>query len=138
MSQRQGKEQKFLTICVGNGMEDITFDVYNKRDLLSHVEVKNNEVSVINYTDSKLFTPFLIDNVNAGTVMTFFTNRWIEKTRPDFNERLSELGLDEYDPIEVVKLTHGLRFEDYTWIKFDGEDITYEELFDEYSIELGN
>lgn len=110
-------------------MQDVNFYVYNKDELLSHVIVKDNHVSVENFTKSRLFTPFLIDNVTTTTVIQFFKNRCFEPTRPDKRELLQRLGLETYNAIEIVKKTHGMMAEDYCWVKFAGEDISYEELF---------
>lgn len=110
-------------------MEDVIFDLYHKNELLSHVEVKNNKLNVTNYTQSKFFTPFLAPNVNIGTVADLFESRCLERCRPDLQDWLHANNVEEYDPLKIVRNTHGVMMHDYVWIKFDGEDITYEELF---------
>ena len=111
-------------------MKDIDFSLYFKKDLLAHVIVENNIVTVENFTKNKIFNPFLIDNVTTKTVIHFFNNRCFEPTRPDKKELLNRLGLDTYDSIEICKKTHGIMAEDYCWVKFKGEDIDYDKLFD--------
>lgn len=110
-------------------MQDIEFYVYNKMELLSHVTVKDDQVSVENFTTSRLFTPFLIDNVTTKTVIAFFNSRCFEPTRADKQDLLDKLGLETYNSIEIVKKTHGIMAEDYCWVRFAGEDINYERLF---------
>ena len=110
-------------------MKDVYFYLYFKKYLLSHVIVKDNKVTVENFTTKRFFTPFLIDNVTTQTVMNFFNNRCFEPSRPDKKQLLNRLGLDAYDSLEIVKKTHGMMAEDYCWVKFEGEDIDYERLF---------
>lgn len=45
-------------------------------------------------------------------------------------ELLNRLGLEAYDVVDIVKITHGIMAEDFSWIKFEGENVSYEELFD--------
>ena len=111
-------------------MEDLTFDLYYKKEKLAHITVNNNKVQVENYTASKIFNPFLIKNVTKETVIEFLKNRCFEYSRPDKKELLERLGLKEYSIVDIVKKTHGVMAEDHVWIKFEGEDICYEELFD--------
>lgn len=110
-------------------MQDTEFYLYNKNELLSHVIVKNNHVTAENFTNSRIFTPFLVDNITVDTVMHFFNNRCFEPSRPDKKELLNRLDLDTYNSIEIVRKTHGVMAEDYCWVRFAGEDITYDELF---------
>lgn len=112
-----------------NYKKDITFDLYNKDKRIAHVELKGNDVKVINYNNSRIFNPFLIPCVTRATVINFLENRCFEITRPDKQELLNRMGLEYYDVIDIVKKTHGMMAEDLSWLKFEDEDISYEELF---------
>lgn len=41
---------------------------------------------------------------------------------------LEDLGLDEYNPYEIVRLTHGVMWEDNMWLKFPGEDVSWKDV----------
>lgn len=42
---------------------------------------------------------------------------------------LKVLGLDEYNPWDIVPLTHGVMLEDFLWVRFKGqENLTWEEV----------
>lgn len=55
-------------------------------------------------------------------------SRCFEEARPDKYELLNRLGLTEYNPWEIVKVTHGRLWDDYLWIKFEGEDLTWKDV----------
>ncbi len=41
---------------------------------------------------------------------------------------LGMIGLNEFNPYEICKKTHGKMVQDMTWLKFKGETLTYKEL----------
>ena len=46
----------------------------------------------------------------------------------DINEILKQLGLKSYDPLEIVKKTHGVSYNDFLWFQFEGENYRYEDM----------
>lgn len=38
------------------------------------------------------------------------------------------MGLQQYNPYDIVRITHGKMVNDPCWIRFDGETLSYEEL----------
>ena len=38
------------------------------------------------------------------------------------------MGLDYYDAYEICKITHGVLFDDFHWMKFDGEYIKWKDV----------
>jgi hypothetical protein len=41
---------------------------------------------------------------------------------------LEDMGLSAYNPWEIVKITHGVMLEDFVWIRFDGEDLKWNDV----------
>lgn len=41
---------------------------------------------------------------------------------------LKLVGLDCYDPFQIVKITHGAMVDDVFWIRFEGEDLTWNDV----------
>lgn len=72
--------------------------------------------------------PFMFDNPTVAQVELFIGERCVPKNRANIQEYLNKLGLEEYDPLEIVRKTHGTMFEDGMWIKFKGEEITWKEV----------
>ena len=67
------------------------------------------------------------DRESAFNVMRWFEDRAFPEERVGCKELLEELGLDRYDPWEIVKKTRGPLMTDYFWLKVEPTD-TYEEF----------
>lgn len=80
------------------------------------------------YTDDVGKQPFGGSRLDLKRVYEFLENRWFERGRPDVLWQLEGLGLSEYNPWEIVKKTHGVMFEDFIWIRFEGEELTWEDV----------
>jgi hypothetical protein len=80
------------------------------------------------YTDDVGKQPFGGVRQDIERVYQFLENRWFERSRPDISELLFHLGFEEYNPWEIVKKTHGVMFEDFIWVRFEGEKITWKDV----------
>ena len=49
----------------------------------------------------------------------FLESRCVPRGRAGLREYLETLGLDEYDPLEIIKITHGRMAEDDQWINIE-------------------
>ena len=65
---------------------------------------------------------------NMYGLNSFIVERMIPRTRYDVEQLLSKLGLYEYDVESILKATHGLNSDDYYWFRFEGENITYDDI----------
>lgn len=78
------------------------------------------------YTDtpySQLFNPRRHNTFED--VMAVLKSRCWDEGRPDMDKLLQGVGLKEYNPLEIVKVTHGVSFNDMFWFKFEDEDISW-------------
>ncbi|MCL2054182.1 MAG: hypothetical protein FWG90_07075 [Oscillospiraceae bacterium] len=91
------------------------------------VDYKEGKVQVINYTDDIIGKPF---GVNIAPDLTdfeeFLKERCFPEERYDKKLILRVLGLDYFEPLHIVRITHGRMVDDCYWIKFEGEDLQYE------------
>ena len=91
------------------------------------VDIINNKISVVNHTNDLLNKPF---GVNEAPTMAdfekFLENRCFPKARSNCKQLLTDFGLSHYDPLAIIKHTHGRQWDDFNWILFEGEDIDYE------------
>lgn len=58
----------------------------------------------------------------------FFERRCFARTHFAVKEALASIGLTQYNPYDIVKITHGVMCSDHNWIRFDGEDLTWEKV----------
>ncbi len=68
------------------------------------------------------------DNINAKRLYDFLKGRCYEDSRPDLKEILAAHGLETNDPYRWCRKTHGVTYEDFYWIRYDDEDLTWEEV----------
>lgn len=110
------------------------FSVLWKNEVTAEVSIKEDENGfktlnyIKRYTDDIAKQPFGGTRINLARVYEFLEGRWFERDRPDVPEQLAYLGLTEYDPWEIVKKTHGVMFEDFIWVRFEGEKLTWDDV----------
>lgn len=89
------------------------------------ITVVGNIVYFENYTDDIIDRAFGVREspLNIKYFNKFLEERCFPRTRGNAKEVLKSLKLNEYDPYEIIKKTHGAMFDDVYWIKFEGGKI---------------
>lgn len=106
----------------------LAFDIMHKNEKLYSIEFTKQSPIVKRFTDRLAYKQFYTDTPSAQEIIEWFEGRCFPKTRDNKDEILKVLGLKEYDPLDIIRITHGVLFDDYIWIKFKGEDITYDQV----------
>lgn len=69
------------------------------------------------------------ENITVKNISAFCESRQPPRTRVDIDRILREkYDMREYLPMQMCKKSHGITMADFLWIKFDDEDITYEDV----------
>lgn len=92
-----------------------TFLYYDKDTLCSCIvaDFTEHTLCVENYTTNMVKTAFGKNALPTwDDFMSFLEERCIPRQRDGVNEYLDSIGLDEYDPIEIIKKTKGKMAED--------------------------
>ena len=97
-------------------------------EVAASVTVDDAEVRVDRYIIHPIKQIFYKDCITRFEFGEILRSRCWDINRPDIDLLLKALGLDEYNPYEICKKTHGRMVQDRTWFKFDGETLTYREL----------
>lgn len=95
--------------------------VYNKQELCSIItyEYGVSPVHIENYTDIPIHCPFgLYTEVEWDTFVSYLRSRCFPEERRNKKDLLKTLGIDEYNPFEIIKKTQGRMAEDFTWMEF--------------------
>lgn len=103
----------------------IEFDYMRENEVMAHVVVNYTEhkVTVENYTDDLIERPFGVnENPSIQDFENFLESRCFPKTRRNCKQLLRDLDLPYYSPILIVQKTHGRQYEDFSWIRFKGEE----------------
>ncbi|KSV59157.1 hypothetical protein [Acetivibrio ethanolgignens] len=94
------------------------------------VDYNTNKVTVKNFTDDIVDTAFGLVEPTIDDLDDFFETRCFDRNRPDSKEILEALGLPYYDPEQIVRRTYGRFTDDYYWLRFDDEQVVWEDVKD--------
>lgn len=114
--------EDFIAIAKKNGHRLLKLNYYNKDNLCTTIiaDYMAKSVKCKNFTDNSVYTAFGIKtNVNWQDYNSFLEERCIPKSRMGLKEYLYEIGVDEYDPLEIIKKTNGKMAEDSQWIEVE-------------------
>ena len=117
-----------------------SFDVMHRDTLCTHVDVMSDlNIEFKNFTDDIFITAFGREKeVDFTMLEEFFESRCFERGRADKDELLRGLGLNSYEPLDIARITHGVLIDDFTWIRFEGETLTWHDICEMYRIGLPN
>ena len=76
------------------------------------------KVIIENHTSDPLYTAFGVnDNPVWQDYQNFLEERCIPKSRAGLQEYLNAIGVDEYNPLEIIRKTKGRMAEDQSWLE---------------------
>lgn len=110
--------------------KEIRFSTYWKNEKTSDVVIVSDrsKVEYKRYSDEICEAPFGFDNPSFEQMYRFLESRCMPKGRQQLQEYLDDLGLAEYNVYEILRKTHGVMWEDFLWLKFEGESVTWDEV----------
>lgn len=80
-------------------------------------------VAVENFVTEPYLRPFGVrECVSYQDFLCLLEGRCFPKSRANAKQLLRDAGIDFYDPMQIVKKTHGVMSDDFFWIRFDNED----------------
>ena len=84
-----------------------------------YVDFKNEKVKIVNKTDDILHRAFgKNENPTWQDFLDFVSDRCFSESRGDRKAVLKALGIESYDPIQIIEKTRGKIYEDRQWMKF--------------------
>ncbi len=122
------KDELYKQLLKKSFADKFTFEVFWKNELSARVSANNSKVHVSRYILHPVRQIFSSDNISRNQLNEVLKLRCLEEGRVDIQSKLKAWGLNEYNPLEIVKKTHGVSFNDYIWIRFPGENITAEDV----------
>lgn len=88
-------------------------------------DYSSKKVYVDNYISDPIFLPFGIKkNPTIKDLEDYLESRCFPRERANRKELLQELGLQCYDPIAIIRKTHGVMYGDKVWLRVGEEDRT--------------
>lgn len=110
-------------------MEEILkFEVLYKDTVTAIVEITGNKAHIRRFDDCPIHYLFPREEMDLYGVMEILEGRCFPRNRVNADELLHKLSLKNYHPLDIVRKTHGLMRNDYVWIRFEGEHLTYDDV----------
>lgn len=103
----------------------------NRDELLCIITIDESSgiIEVKNLIEEQWKLPFPKNKtVTMKDLYDFLEDRVFEKPRPDRYLILDELELEHFEPLLIAKKTHGALWDDYNWLRFDGEELTFKDV----------
>ena len=110
----------FQSQALKAGHEVVRYEYFDQETLCSTILCDFTEkiLRVKNHTDQILKTAFgRQERPTWDDFIEFLEERCVPKSRENINILLKEMGLTEYDPIQIVEKTQGRMAEDAQWLK---------------------
>lgn len=106
------------------------FTVMHRNEQVARVQISDDHrtVRVDKLVPDSIIQPFGGDDLSINRVYNFLKSRCYEDGRADLQEILRQAGLKDNNPWEWNRITHGVTWDDYLWIKFEGEEISWEDV----------
>ena len=83
------------------------------------VDFEQKSVQVQNFTKDVFYHPFgIVKNPSFEDFKEFLEERCFPRTRHHVKYYLKQLGLDFYDPLDIVRKTNGRVYGDSFWLEF--------------------
>lgn len=104
------------------GHKLVKFDFYDGENLCTKIiaDFTDETLSVENTTENIVKTAFGKNEVPTWEdLLSFLEERCLPKSRSGIREYLETIGVEEYNPIEIIKKTAGRMAEDNQWIEWE-------------------
>ena len=103
-----------------NGNNLLKLEYYNFDDLCTVIiaDYSDSEIFIENKTDDFLHCAFgKNENPDWADYLEFLESRCVPKSRDRIRNYLEAIGLDSYDPLEIIRKTNGKMAEDNQFIR---------------------
>lgn len=109
---------------------DYNFTVMYKNEEVTfiHVSSDHKEVSVKKFVPDGIKQPFSGNKLDLERVYNFLKDRCFEDGYAELKHILEKFDMESNNPWEWNRKTHGVTWDDYFWIKFEDEDIVWEDV----------
>ncbi len=110
--------------------EDYNFTVMFKNEEVTRVYVSADHKNVVieKLHPDGIKQPFSGNKLDLERVYDFLKDRCFEDGYHDLDRVLEIVGIESNNPWEWNRKTHGVTWEDYFWVKFEDEDIVWEDV----------
>ncbi|MPN17546.1 hypothetical protein SDC9_164900 [bioreactor metagenome] len=107
-------------LVIGHDVRAIRYYDEQKLCTLINVDFTDKTLKAENYTDHLIKTAFGKNALPTWSDLeAFLEERCIPRSRAGLREYLETIGVEEYDPVEIIKKTQGRMAEDQQWLEME-------------------
>lgn len=105
------------------------YEIMYKNQTVADVLLSKDKKYILSFMKTKnLFMMPFKNNINVFDFYRFIKDRCYEDGRDNLNIILNAAKLTSNDPYKWIKISHGVTWEDYFWIKEKNENIIWKEV----------
>ena len=108
--------------------ENFSFSFMWKDNETSKVIVKGNKVTIEILDENPIKNYVTAMPLDRYHLMKRLETRCFPRERSNADKILKHMGLDSYDVLSIIRITHGAMAHDFIWIKFEGEDLCFKDV----------
>lgn len=109
--------------------QDFTIMWKNEKSVDVHISDNRRDVTIRKYLTGASKQPFMGGPVNMTRIYNFLKSRCYEDNYAGLDEVLEKAGMTWNNPWEWCKITHGVTYDDFLWIRYpDENDIKWEDV----------
>ena len=111
-------------------IDTFSFEVYFKDEKTAEVDVGESRVHINRLVIHPAKQIFYKDDITRYELGEILKTRCYDPGRPDIDRILEFMGLTEYDVYRMCRFTHGVMEQDFIWFRYEGEDLTWQDIED--------
>lgn len=120
---------KYTDVMPGRICND-SFTIMHRDTAMMHVrlDLDSTFIETIDLVENEKVLHF---RPTKEQMFVFLETRRFDRARQDKKQILQNLWLEEYNPYDIVRVTHGFFFyEDMIWLQFNGENLKLEDVYE--------
>ena len=111
------------------GMNKMQYMYKNRLVAEYAFDVAKNKVYITQVGQELMDKPFGdLKAVSMKVFENFLESRCFPKQRHGCGDLLNALELETYDPFAIVAKTYGRQWDDYYWLKYEGDETIYDNI----------
>lgn len=123
-----GMQLNFAPQQPQNRWEGLEILCFWRDELVSYVTVKGNKAKVQRFTSHPVKQIFRDTEMDVFKLSNILETRCWQRDCRNIGNYLKKLEIPYYDPLAIVKKTHGVSYNDFLWFRFNGESLTWKDV----------
>lgn len=111
-----------------NKWEGLEIMCFWNDELVAFLRVTNNKAKIQRFSKHPVKQIFFDDEMDVYRLSTVLESRCWQRDCRNIDRYLEKLDVKYYDPLEIVKKTHGVSYNDFFWFRFNGEELTWKDV----------